>query len=211
MSFDIIVFNKKLDKRIKAFESLDGFVPKPKLLSQVVRAELSNIRISRAHAKIRSEVSGGGKKPWKQKGTGRARHGSTRSPLWVKGGVTHGPRNDRNWHLKINKSARLSSLKTILQDRLSENVVFEFDKNFSFLKTSESIDILKNLEAKTSTKTKQTILLYTSVEKENIRGFVNSEVTLLNALNIKLYKIVMHKNVILTPGARELLEARILK
>lgn len=211
MSLTITIFNEKLDKKVDAFPALVDFTLKPKLLSQVVRAELSNVRISRAHAKIRSEVSGGGKKPWKQKGTGRARHGSTRSPIWVKGGVAHGPRNDRNWHLKINKTARISSLKTILKDRLVDNSVFEFVKDFNFPKTSQSVNILQNLESKTGNKIKQTILLYTTSEKPSLRGFVNSGLTLLNASNLKIYKIVAHKNVILTPGARELLEERVSK
>jgi large subunit ribosomal protein L4 len=211
MSLTITIFNEKLDKKNDAFLSLEDFTLKPKLLSQVVRAELSNVRVSRAHAKIRSEVSGGGKKPWKQKGTGRARHGSSRSPIWVGGGTTHGPRNVRNWHLKINKSARISSLKTILKDRLIDNSVFELAKGFDFPKTSQSIELLQNLEKKTGNKIKQTILLYTSAEKPNLRGFVNAGIFLLNASNIKIYKIVAHKNVVLTAGARELLEERVSK
>jgi large subunit ribosomal protein L4 len=211
MSLTITLFNENLDKKVDAFPSLADFVLKPKLLAQVVRAEMSNVRISRAHAKTRAEVSGGGKKPWKQKGTGRARHGSTRSPIWVKGGVAHGPRNERNWHLKINKTARISSLKTILKDRLVDNAIFEFSAGFDYPKTSLSIDALQNLETKTGNKVKQTIMLYTTAEKPNLRGFVNSGLTLLNASNIKIYKIVQHKNMILTPGARELLEEKVSK
>jgi large subunit ribosomal protein L4 len=211
MSLTITIFNEKLDKKNNAFLSLEDFVLKPKLLSQVVRAELSNVRVSRAHAKIRSEVSGGGKKPWKQKGTGRARHGSSRSPIWVGGGTTHGPRNVRNWHLKINKSARIASLKTILKDRLMDNAVFELATGFDFAKTSQSVDLLQNLEVKTGNKIKQTVLVYTSAEKPNLRGFVNTGVFLLNASNIKIHKIVAHKNVVLTSGARELLEERVSK
>jgi large subunit ribosomal protein L4 len=211
MSLTITIFNEKLDKKNDAFLSLEDFTLKPKLLSQVVRAELANIRVSRAHAKIRSEVSGGGKKPWKQKGTGKARHGSRRSPIWVGGGTTHGPRNVRNWHLKINKTARISSLKTILKDRLLDNSVFELVKGFDFLKTAQSVDLLQNLETKTGNKIRQTILLYTTAEKPNLRGFVNAGISLLNASNIKIYKIVAHKNVVLTSGARELLEERVSK
>ena len=211
MSLTVTIFNEKLDKKNNAFLSLEDFILKPKLLSQVVRAELSNVRVSRAHAKIRSEVSGGGKKPWKQKGTGRARHGSSRSPIWVGGGTTHGPRNVRNWHLKINKSARIASLKTILKDRLMDNSVFELETGFDFLKTAQSIDLLQSLETKTGNKIKQTVLVYTSDEKPNLRGFVNTGVFLLNACNIKIHKIVAHKNVVLTSGARQLLEERVSK
>ena len=79
---------------------------KNSVVHQAMRVQLGNARKVIAHTKDRSEVSGGGKKPWRQKGTGRARHGSIRSPLWKGGGVTFGPRNDRNFSLKINKNKK---------------------------------------------------------------------------------------------------------
>jgi hypothetical protein len=77
-------------------DTVFGVAWKPALVKQVLAAQMANRREPWAHAKDRSEVSGGGKKPWRQKGTGRARHGSTRSPLWSGGGKAHGPRNDRD-------------------------------------------------------------------------------------------------------------------
>src|ERR1700691_279808 len=74
----------------------------PTLVKQVLEAQSANKRSPWAHAKDRSEVRGGGRKPWRQKGTGRARHGSTRSPLWVGGGKSHGPRNERDYTQKVN-------------------------------------------------------------------------------------------------------------
>ena len=73
----------------------------PDLVHQALKVQEANKRQSIAHAKTRGEVSGGGKKPWRQKGTGRARHGSTRSPIWVGGGVTHGPLAEKKFTLKI--------------------------------------------------------------------------------------------------------------
>ena len=76
------------------------------LVHQVITSMLSDSRVIYAHTKTRGQVSGGGKKPWQQKGTGRARHGSIRSPLWVGGGVTHGPRNDKDYSRKVNKKMK---------------------------------------------------------------------------------------------------------
>src|SRR3989338_4393818 len=93
------------------------------LVHQVVVSMESNARVTVAHTKDRSEVSGGGKKPWKQKGTGRARHGSIRSPLWIGGGVTHGPRNEKNFKKKINKKMKIKALYVVLSEKLRNNEI----------------------------------------------------------------------------------------
>jgi large subunit ribosomal protein L4 len=95
----------------------------PALIHQVVRVQNANQRSPIAHTKTRAEVRGGGKKPWKQKGTGRARHGSTRSPIWVGGGVTFGPRNTRNYTLKINRKVKRKALCMALSAKLSEQAI----------------------------------------------------------------------------------------
>ena len=116
----IKVLDKDLKNEVEAFASLDDFSVREALLAQVVRSEMLNMRSGNAHTKTRAEVRGGGKKPWKQKGTGRARHGSRRSPIWVGGGITHGPRNTKNWHRNITKTAKLCAIKSILKDRLND-------------------------------------------------------------------------------------------
>jgi large subunit ribosomal protein L4 len=93
------------------------------LVHQVVSSMLSSARKPVAHTKTRGEVSGGGKKPWQQKGTGRARHGSIRSPIWVGGGVAHGPRNDKNFDRKINKKMKTKALFTILSKKVKDGEV----------------------------------------------------------------------------------------
>lgn len=98
------------------------------LVAQVIYVMRSNARQGNANAKRRSDVSGGGKKPWKQKGTGRARAGSIRSPLWIKGGVTFVP-NFRNWSRKINKKMRKLAVKVLLSERLRKG-------NLEFVKIS---------------------------------------------------------------------------
>ena len=91
----------------------------PELVRQALLAQLGNRRKPLAHAKTRGEVSGGGKKPWRQKGTGRARHGSIRSPIWKGGGVTHGPRNDKSYELKLNKKMRVAAIRSVVSKKFA--------------------------------------------------------------------------------------------
>jgi len=98
------------------------------LIHQVVVSQMANSRVAIADTKDRGEVSGGGKKPWKQKGTGRARHGSSRSPIWKGGGVTFGPTSDRNFSKKVNKKMKAKALFMILSDKLKENKIMVFEK-----------------------------------------------------------------------------------
>jgi large subunit ribosomal protein L4 len=102
------------------------------VVAEAVRIQDANSRCVYASTKDRSEVRGGGRKPWKQKGTGRARHGSRRSPIWVGGGITFGPTTLRNFALKINKKAKRKALAGVLSDRLNEGrliVVDQFDQD----------------------------------------------------------------------------------
>ena len=111
-------------------EAMFGKKWNPDLVHQVLVALESNARRPLAHAKGRGEVRGGGKKPWRQKGTGRARHGSIRSPLWKGGGVTHGPQKERNFEKKINKKMRRAALFSVLSRKASEHelrIVRSFD------------------------------------------------------------------------------------
>jgi len=98
-----------------------GVAWKPDLVHQAVVTQQANLRRPWAHVKERDEVRGGGKKPWRQKGTGRARHGSTRSPIWVGGGKSHGPRNDRDYSKALNKKMRRTAILSILSKKLSDN------------------------------------------------------------------------------------------
>jgi len=97
------------------------------LVHQVVESMRSNMRTTTAAVKDRSKVSGGGKKPWQQKGTGRARHGSSRSPIWRHGGVTHGPLVEKNYDKKINKKVRAKALYIVLSEKFRKNEVLFVD------------------------------------------------------------------------------------
>jgi len=208
MSLTVKILDTTMGKTQEAFSQLADYEPRITLLSEVIRCEQHNLRAGTAHTKNRGEVSGGGKKPWKQKGTGRARHGSIRSPIWVGGGVVFGPRNTRNWHRKINKSARIAALKSILKDRLVAEVVYIFPQDFKFEKTQSAVEILNNLQSKTGVKNKQNVIIYAQSDKEFLRGFVNTDVTLINAENLKITPIANSKNLILTQSAQTILEAR---
>lgn len=116
------------------------------LLHQVVVSQMSKRRQVSAHTKGRGEVSGGGRKPWRQKGTGRARHGSIRSPLWKGGGVTFGPRKDVNYNKKIPRKMRRGALFMVLSAKAKQKLLILLDKlELEGAKTKLMAEILKNL------------------------------------------------------------------
>src|SRR6056297_4060162 len=116
------------------------------VVHQVVTAQLAKVRSGNASTKTRSEVSGGGRKPWRQKGTGRARHGSIRSPLWVGGGITFGPK-PRSYKIKVMKKEKKLALRSILTDKASIDSILILDElKFAEPKTKQVIDLLKNLD-----------------------------------------------------------------
>ncbi len=120
------------------------------LVHQVVEGMRSNKRAGTADTKDRGEVRGGGRKPWKQKGTGRARHGSSRSPIWVGGGVTHGPLAEKNYKRKISKSMRAQALFSVLSKKMKDGEILFVDSlAMSDMKTSAAVAVVKSL-AKTS-------------------------------------------------------------
>ncbi len=118
----------------------------PGLIHEVVLAQAANARHPIAHAKTRGEVRGGGKKPWKQKGTGRARQGSIRSPQWVGGGIVFGPRNERNFSVKVNRKARQKALFMALSDKVA-NTQFMVLESFTAaeLKTKQAAKLFAAL------------------------------------------------------------------
>jgi large subunit ribosomal protein L4 len=108
----------------------------------------ANARTPVAHSRDRSEVRGGGKKPWKQKGTGRARHGSSRSPIWKGGGVTHGPRNDKSYEQKINKKMRIKALFTVLSEKYRKGqILFVEELALKDIKTKDAVKVITDLSS----------------------------------------------------------------
>jgi large subunit ribosomal protein L4 len=148
--------------------------PNEHLMAESVRVQQSNARLGLAHTKTRGEVRGGGKKPWKQKGTGRARAGSIRSPLWRKGGVTFGPRSNRNWELKINKKAKTKALAMALSDKAAHGKVIVVDAiTMPEVKTRTFTTILKSLQTSVKDLGKKTLILVPTGKSGVVRASRN--------------------------------------
>jgi large subunit ribosomal protein L4 len=140
------------------------------LVHQVYRYQVLNTLYPVAHTKDRSEVRGGGKKPWKQKGTGRARHGSTRSPIWRTGGVTFGPTSLRNFAISVNKKMKRKALFMALSSRVAnDKFVLLDDFELSQMKTKNALSILNNLKL-SSTKT---LIVFDRKNKNIEKSFSN--------------------------------------
>ncbi|MEO8637554.1 MAG: 50S ribosomal protein L4 [Candidatus Taylorbacteria bacterium] len=167
------VYNQKGEEtdKITLPEAVFGLPWNGDLVHQVVVSMMSSARHPIAHTKNRGDVSGGGKKPWQQKGTGRARHGSIRSPLWVGGGVTHGPRNDKNFERKVNKKMKSKALFTILSKKQKQGEIIFIDEILlPEAKTKHAIGVLKTLSTipnfeKISKKPKNALYLLAPKEK----------------------------------------------
>jgi len=131
---------------VKLPKSVFGVELNDDLVHQAVVAQMANARKVLADTKDKSEVRGGGKKPWKQKGTGRARHGSSRSPLWKGGGATFGPTTDRNFSKRINKKMKTKALFMVLSSKLRDNELVVME-NIELKKasTKKMKDILSKL------------------------------------------------------------------
>ena len=185
-------------------ESVFGVSWNPDLVHEVVVSMQANARATTAHTKDRSEVSGGGKKPWKQKGTGRARHGSNRSPMWAGGGVAHGPRNEKDYSKKINKKVRAKALACTLSKKLTDNEVLFVDAmKFEAPKSAEAKTILTALAAGSkrddlATKRKNAALIVLTDRNEALeKSFQNfgqvqvTQVKDINPVDLLTYKYVV--------------------
>ena len=188
-------------------ESVFGLPWNADLVHQVVTSMMSSARTPVAHTKNRGDVSGGGKKPWQQKGTGRARHGSTRSPIWIGGGVTHGPRNDKNYDRKVNKKMKAKALYAILSRKYKDGqILFIDDISFAKPKTKEAKEFLSALSKISgystllSKKNNSAILAFSKKNIATEKSFHNfgsvlvDEVRNLNPLDLLNYKYLIIEN-----------------
>lgn len=173
------------------------------LVHQVITSMESSARAGTAHTKNRGEVRGGGKKPWRQNGTGRARHGSSRSPIWRGGGITHGPRTDKNYYRKVNRKMKVKALHTLLSKKFNEGEILFIDMlSLSLPKTKEAKEILGNLGSVKGfegllKKKNNSLLLAIDAKnaalEKSFRNFSNieiSEVRNLNPVTVARYKYI---------------------
>lgn len=191
------VGTKELPKRI--FD-----VPvKPSVVERAVVTQRANARVAIAHTKTRGEVRGGGKKPWRQKGTGRARHGSIRSPIWKGGGVTFGPRKDRNFSLKMNKKERQQALFMTLTDKVAQkNLVLLDALTIAAIKTKPFATMLRKLPVK------NTVLVAIPEKSENLEKSARNipGVTVIRANSLNVIDVLNHKTLVMPEAAVAVIE-----
>jgi len=200
-------------------ESVFGVSWNADLVHEVVTGMQANARESTAHTKDRSEKRGGGAKPWKQKGTGRARHGSRRSPIWTGGGVTFGPRSEKDYSVKINKKVKAKAFATVMSKKLADNeVIFVETLAMDTPKTKDVKGIIVALakgsgNATLATKRKNAALVVLAARdlaiEKSFRNFGNIEVAQakdINPVDLLTYKYV----VVADPSAAiEIFETRV--
>lgn len=174
------------------------------LVHQAMRWQMMNSYFPYAHTKTRGEVSGGGKKPWPQKGTGRARHGSIRSPIWKGGGVTFGPRKEKERRLKINKKMKRKAIFIILSEKIRNNFLRVFN-NFSLEKKTKKFEEFLSafLKPRKTTKKRETVLLVTEDDSREIGLAVRNlpYANVVSARNLNILSLLNHKYVFIEKGA----------
>lgn len=185
---------------------------KQQLVHQAVITQQANERQVLANTLDRSEVRGGGKKPWKQKGTGRARSGSSRSPIWIGGGVTFGPLKDRNFTKKINKKMKQQALCMVLSDKVAGNSLIVLDKlEMPEFKTKNFNSFVTAIETKVlnqEKKTRRSVLVV--LDQKQAETFASGRnlagVEVMNLNNINIVDLLRYKSVIMTAGCVKKLE-----
>ncbi len=203
---ELKVYNQKGDEtgKVKVSEAIFGLSWNDDLMHQVIVAMQANKRVTIAHAKTRAEVRGGGAKPWRQKGTGRARHGSRRSPIWIGGGATHGPLKDKDYSKKINKKMKKKALYVALSQKVKDGEVLVLDGlKLTAPKTKEANTIVSSLGKikgfeKLAQKRKNRAEILTKENNieakqafKNLPGVLVEEARNINPLDVLKYKYLI--------------------
>lgn len=201
----VVIYNRegKTAGTLELDAAIFGVKAKPAVLHEAVVAQRANARVAIAHTKTRGEISGGGKKPWKQKGTGRARHGSIRSPIWRGGGITFGPRSNRNFSKKINSKVKRQAILMALSDKVTcgtfyvlESLAADFSKTKDIAKIVRALPIVNG----------KTLLVLPASEKRAGRLAANIErVTPIGAGSVNVVDVLNHVNLVTTvEGIKEI-------
>jgi large subunit ribosomal protein L4 len=196
--------NKVADREL-APEVFDAKVSVP-LMHQVVVAGLASIRRGTHSTKTRGEVSGGGRKPWRQKGTGRARQGSNRSPQWTGGGVAHGP-HPRSHDMRVNKKMKKGALRSALTDALQSGKLAIVDElRFETPKTKDAVEILRALQLGG----KILLVLPSPTEDGTVEKSFNNlqEVRVAYAKSLGVYEVIAADRVLFTQKALDTVEGK---
>jgi len=200
------VYNQNRDKvaDLELDEQVFGAEVREHLLYAAVRYQMAKRRQGTHKTKQRAEVRGGGHKPWRQKGTGRARHGTSRSPIWRGGGVVFGPQPRSHAH-KMNKRSRRAALVSALSRRVEEDALVVLDElGFPEIKTKQVVEFLDKFELTDALVVLAEQDRKVSLSARNLRG-----VTVLPAEGLNVYDVLHRTNLVMTQGAVEAVTARL--
>ena len=199
---DVYNIEGKKVSDIELADSVFGIEPNEKIVHSVLVNYMANQRQGTSNTKTRAEVSGGGRKPWKQKGTGRARQGSIRSPQWFKGGIALGPK-PRDYSYRVNKKERRLAVRSVLSSKVLENNLVVVDSmSFDAIKTKNMVSALNNLKVEGKT------LIVLPEKNENVqksaRNIEGVKTSLVNTINV--YDLLKYNKLVLTVDAVKSLE-----
>ena len=199
---DVYNIEGKKVNDVELKEDIFGIIPNEELVHSVIVNYLANQRQGTQSTKTRAEVRGGGKKPWRQKGTGRARQGSIRSPQWFKGGIALGPK-PRDYSYRVNKKERRLAVRSVLSSKVLENNLVVVDSmNFDAIKTKNMVSALNNLKVEGKT------LIVLPEKNENVqksaRNIEGVKTSLVNTINV--YDLLKYNKLVLTVDAVKSLE-----
>jgi large subunit ribosomal protein L4 len=199
---DVYNMEGKKVSDVELNDNVFGIEPNEAIVHSVLVNYLANQRQGTQSTKTRSEVSGGGRKPWRQKGTGRARQGSIRAPQWVKGGIALGPR-PRSYKYTVNKKEKRLAIRSVLSSKVLENNLVVLDKaEMKEIKTQAMVKTLANLKVEGKT------LILLPEKNENVqksaRNIKNVKTTLVNTINV--YDLLKYNKLVVTLDAVKKLE-----
>ena len=193
-SIDVYNVEGKKVSTVDLKEEIFGIEPNENIVHSVLMNYLANQRQGTQSTKTRAEVRGGGRKPWRQKGTGRARQGSIRAPQWIKGGIALGPK-PRSYKYRVNKKEKVLAIKSLLSSKVLENDLVVVDKfNFKEIKTKQMANAMKNLKVQD----KALVVLPASNEivQKSARNLADVRTSSVNTINV--YDLLKYKKLVLT-------------